>query len=263
MNSQSGKGGVAYIMEVEHGMILPRRLQIEFSQAIQHVTEDTGTEISPEEMWEVFSREYLTPGTIELLDVETTSNGDHDKVIAQLLVDGSHLTVTGEGNGPISACLCGLNDALGTELDVVDYFRARRCRRSPGEGGRPTSKRRTRAVGRGGGLGSTRAFSTPVCGPSSPPSTGVVATSRPKSWRLLDRRRREVGGSGRFETSDLLGVSKGDPDVIEDRSRVGARAVGSSVKATSGGPPWGPRSLKRSMSTVISSVGSAVTASRS
>src|SRR5205814_629224 len=57
VNSQSGKGGVAYIMESEHGMTLPRRLQIEFSKAVQTVTEDTGTEISPAEMWDVFTHE--------------------------------------------------------------------------------------------------------------------------------------------------------------------------------------------------------------
>src|SRR5690606_11016674 len=59
VNSQSGKGGVAYVMKAEHGFDLPRRLQIEFSKAIQAVTEDTGTEISPAEMWEAFKAEYL------------------------------------------------------------------------------------------------------------------------------------------------------------------------------------------------------------
>ena len=59
VNSQSGKGGVAYIMQAEHGYDLPRRLQIEFSKTIQGITEDTGTEISPTEMWETFVAEYL------------------------------------------------------------------------------------------------------------------------------------------------------------------------------------------------------------
>jgi 2-isopropylmalate synthase len=122
VNSQSGKGGVAYIMEVEHHMVLPRRLQIEFSHAIQHVTEDTGTEISPEEMWEVFNAEYLSSeGGIAILSQETATTGDQDKVTVQLLVDGGHVTLTGEGNGPISAFVAGIRDALGIELDVVDY----------------------------------------------------------------------------------------------------------------------------------------------
>ncbi len=122
VNSQSGKGGVAYIMEAEHGFVLPRRLQIEFSQAIQHVTEDTGTEISPEEMWEVFEREYLAGDrSVVLVGHETASAGDEDKVTAQLLVDGRHVTITGEGNGPISAFVAGLRDGLGIEIDVLDY----------------------------------------------------------------------------------------------------------------------------------------------
>ncbi|HLI15403.1 MAG TPA: 2-isopropylmalate synthase [Acidimicrobiales bacterium] len=121
VNSQSGKGGVAYIMETEHHMVLPRRLQIEFSQAIQHVTEDTGTEITPAEMWEVFSAEYLEPGDVRLVSLEASSSGDRDKVTAELSVSGELVTLTGEGNGPISAFVQGLRDALGIDLDVVDY----------------------------------------------------------------------------------------------------------------------------------------------
>jgi 2-isopropylmalate synthase len=121
VNSQSGKGGVAYIMEVEHSMILPRRLQIEFSHAIQHVTEDTGTEISPGKMWDVFSSEYLTEGHIGLESHEHAASGGSDKVTAQLTVDGAHVTITGEGNGPIAAFVAGIRDGLGITVDVVDY----------------------------------------------------------------------------------------------------------------------------------------------
>ncbi|MGE0881461.1 MAG: 2-isopropylmalate synthase [Acidimicrobiia bacterium] len=124
VNSQSGKGGVAYIMEAEHGMVLPRRLQIEFSKAVQFVTEDTGTEISPADMWNIFEREYLTKGRIELLTHEiTTSNsdeGDRAKITAQLLIDGEHQTVMGEGNGPIAAFVNALQ-SIGVDVDVVDY----------------------------------------------------------------------------------------------------------------------------------------------
>src|SRR6202035_679021 len=76
VNSQSGKGGVAYIMEAEHSMILPRRLQIEFSQAIQHVTEDIGTEISPGAMWDVFSEQYLEGDYIQLISHESATSGE-------------------------------------------------------------------------------------------------------------------------------------------------------------------------------------------
>jgi 2-isopropylmalate synthase len=109
-------------METEHSMMLPRPLQIEFSQAIQHVTEDTGTEISPEEMWTVFEREYLThDGGVEILSQETVTSGDRDSVTVQLLVDGRHKTIAGEGNGPISAFVSGLANGLGVQLDVLDY----------------------------------------------------------------------------------------------------------------------------------------------
>ena len=121
VNSQSGKGGVAYIMEVEHGLVLPRRLQIEFSQAIQHVTEDTGTEISPTEMWKVFSDEYLAPASIELVGHEISHSGDADTIMAQLRVDGEDVSIKGTANGPIAAFVNGLRDELGIEIDVVDY----------------------------------------------------------------------------------------------------------------------------------------------
>jgi len=121
VNSQSGKGGVAFIMESEHQLVLPRRLQIEFSQAIQHVTEDTGTEISPNAMWDVFSHEYLEDGGIRLVRHESATSGEHDKVTAELVVDGRSVTITGEGNGPIAAFVAGIRDGLGLELDVVDY----------------------------------------------------------------------------------------------------------------------------------------------
>ena len=122
VNSQSGKGGVAYIMEAEHQMVLPRRLQIEFSQAIQHVTEDTGTEILPSVMFEVFEREYLGKSErVRLLTHEGSSVAGADKVTAHLEVDGKSVTVTGEGDGPIAAFVVGLRDGLGIDIDVVDY----------------------------------------------------------------------------------------------------------------------------------------------
>ncbi|PRC61852.1 2-isopropylmalate synthase, partial [Mycobacterium sp. ITM-2017-0098] len=63
VNSQSGKGGVAYIMKADHGLALPRRLQIEFSQVVQQITEGEGGEVSPKEMWDAFYEEYLAPVT--------------------------------------------------------------------------------------------------------------------------------------------------------------------------------------------------------
>ncbi len=121
VNSQSGKGGVAYVMDTEHGLDLPRRLQIEFSKAVQSVTEASGTEIRPAEMWEVFTRTYLPDDAgIRLLSSEVSSGGEGTTVVAQLVVDGQHRTVQGSGNGPIDALVSGLA-GLGVELEVVDY----------------------------------------------------------------------------------------------------------------------------------------------
>jgi hypothetical protein len=97
INSQSGKGGVAYIMQAEHGLDLPRRLQIEFSKTIQTITEDTGTEISSDHLWHTF-RDVSTPENARLqpLHHESMQDGDEAKISAHLLFDGNH-TVTGLG----------------------------------------------------------------------------------------------------------------------------------------------------------------------
>jgi len=122
VNSQSGKGGVAYIMKAEHGLDLPRRLQIEFSRTIQTITEDTGTEITPAAMWETFQDVYLpAEPAVQLVSQETTTSDGVARVTAQVLVDGEHRTVTGEGNGPIAAFVHGLRSALDVDVDVVDY----------------------------------------------------------------------------------------------------------------------------------------------
>ncbi len=124
VNSQSGKGGVAYIMKAEHGFDLPRRLQIEFSRTIQTISEDTGTEISPVRMWEAFENEYFhfpVDGSVELISHETTTGSSGANVTAQLTVNGEHRTVVGQGNGPIDAFVAALQADLGIDLDVTDY----------------------------------------------------------------------------------------------------------------------------------------------
>jgi 2-isopropylmalate synthase len=123
VNSQSGKGGVAYIMKVEHGFELPRRLQIEFSKTIQGITEDTGTEISPGAMWDAFQGEYLPSAPSVVLESHELLSGPDGRtqVTAQLLIDGEHRTLSGSGNGPIDAFVHAARSGLGVELDVVDY----------------------------------------------------------------------------------------------------------------------------------------------
>ena len=123
VNSQSGKGGVAYIMKEEHGLDLPRRLQIEFSKTIQTITEDTGTVIEPADIWATFIEEYLPEQAprCELLAHEITTSDHGSSVTAQLLVDGEHVTVTGQGGGPIASFVAALQADLGVDIDVVDY----------------------------------------------------------------------------------------------------------------------------------------------
>ena len=122
VNSQSGKGGVAYIMDTEHGLDLPRRLQVEFSKQVQEVTEESGTVIQPGEMWDVFSRTYLPEEAgVRLLGSEMTTGGGRTTVTAQLLVDGEPRTLMGEGNGPIDALVGALQDDLGVSFEVKDY----------------------------------------------------------------------------------------------------------------------------------------------
>jgi 2-isopropylmalate synthase len=122
VNSQSGKGGVAYIMKNEHGMDLPRRLQIEFSRCIKVITEDSGTEISAEEMWDAFAAEYLPAVTgTRLAGYGTSATADGVVLSADLSVGGATISVSGRGNGPISALVHALRQDLGVEVEVLDY----------------------------------------------------------------------------------------------------------------------------------------------
>jgi 2-isopropylmalate synthase len=122
VNSQSGKGGVAYIMKSEHSLELPRRLQIEFSQVIQAKTDSEGGEVSPDEMWSVFSAEYLEPTRpLQLNAVHTSSAaGEQDVLRVGLYVDGDRTELDGRGNGPIAAFVDALA-SIGQDVRVLDY----------------------------------------------------------------------------------------------------------------------------------------------
>lgn len=122
VNSQSGKGGVAYIMKSEHGLDLPRRLQIEFSRSIQAIAEDSGTEIDPKEMWDAFRNHYLRDDVaIVLVEHEVNTHKGRTTINATISIDGKDQDITGVGGGPISAFLDALNAACSTSCEVTDY----------------------------------------------------------------------------------------------------------------------------------------------
>jgi len=122
VNSQSGKGGVAYILKAEHKLDLPRRAQIEFSRVIQGRTDAEGGEMSPEEIWSVFSAEYLDRvAPLELNSVHTSSAaGEKDALSVNVNVDGELLTLEGTGNGPIAVFVNAINEQ-GYDVRVLDY----------------------------------------------------------------------------------------------------------------------------------------------
>lgn len=128
VNSQSGKGGIAYLLKTDHHLDLPRRLQIEFSRVIQHLTDAQGGEVTSEQIWEAFSDEYLPSdsdgnkwGRFELLKMRSESDMDGQVRLNVLLRDGvERLELAGEGNGPISAFMKILN-GRGFELELTDY----------------------------------------------------------------------------------------------------------------------------------------------
>jgi 2-isopropylmalate synthase len=121
VNSQSGKGGVAYIMKADHHLDLPRRLQIEFSRVVQARTDAEGGEVTPAQMWEAFAAEYLAVGAVRLQAHRTSSVVDaKDAVTAEVSVDGQARQIEGVGNGPISA-FCDALGSLGIEVRVLDY----------------------------------------------------------------------------------------------------------------------------------------------
>ena len=122
VNSQSGKGGVAYIMKSEHNLDLPRRLQIEFSRAVQAHTDADGGEVSPGRLWEIFQFEYLEPRTpLELVSVDSSAMiGGRDSLTGRVVSHGQPQPISGEGNGPVSAYVDALS-ALGHHVRVLDY----------------------------------------------------------------------------------------------------------------------------------------------
>ena len=125
VNSQSGKGGIAFILEKDHGLELPRRLQIEFSRVIQGISDQTGKEIESEHIWRAFSGEFLESGSPLKFVEHQTSAEDKDterrSIDAKVLVNGSTVAISGSGNGPIDAFVNALKSRFNIDFRVVDY----------------------------------------------------------------------------------------------------------------------------------------------
>jgi 2-isopropylmalate synthase len=129
VNSQSGKGGVAYLMKNEHHLDLPRRLQIEFSKVVQQKTDTEGGEITGDAMWQIFEDEYLPTanddkkwGRFRLKGLSQTSVLDEDVQLSISILDrGQLVELSGTGNGPIAA-FCNILQAYGVDVRVLDYY---------------------------------------------------------------------------------------------------------------------------------------------
>ncbi|NYE60898.1 2-isopropylmalate synthase [Duganella sp. 1224] len=121
VNSQSGKGGMSYLLEQDYGLVLPRRLQIEFSRAVQQVADQTGLEITAEGIYNIFSKEYFEQnapyGYQSHKMVEDSSSDEPVQIDIALLLNGAPLALQGGGNGPIDAFV----DALGLDIKLMDY----------------------------------------------------------------------------------------------------------------------------------------------
>ena len=118
VNSQSGKGGIAYLLETGHGIVMPRRMQVEFSGVVQRHTDQTGSEVSAEQIWQLFSHEYLEGNApLRYNGHRLFEHGQVQGIRLMLERDGQPIVLSGEGNGPIDATL----HALGIPVNVLSY----------------------------------------------------------------------------------------------------------------------------------------------
>ena len=122
INSQSGKGGVAFLLEKDHGVSLPRRLQISLSQKIQKLADETGKEITSSQIWEIFEVNYLKPkNNFSYIKHSSTSDGDLHSLKLEMNMDAKAIKIEGTGNGPIDSFINGLSNQFGFDIKVADY----------------------------------------------------------------------------------------------------------------------------------------------
>ncbi|OAN48112.1 2-isopropylmalate synthase [Paramagnetospirillum marisnigri] len=123
INSQSGKGGIAAVLERDHGLELPRPLQVEFARIVQAIADREGRELNPAEIMEAFAATYFRSGTLELVDYSTVpvGKGAQRALTATLLRDGREVVVQGVGSGPLDAFVHALGKDLGLSVKIRDY----------------------------------------------------------------------------------------------------------------------------------------------
>lgn len=125
VNSQSGKGGISYLLESEYGLELPRRLQIEFSQVVQSVMDATGKELTAKDLYELFEREYavrdVTSPQHQVLEDAKKAGGKDVTLTADVVMAGRSFSIRGAGTGPIDAFVEGMSLATGEAVRVLDY----------------------------------------------------------------------------------------------------------------------------------------------
>ncbi|AXL51405.1 2-isopropylmalate synthase [Paraburkholderia caffeinilytica] len=118
VNSQSGKGGIAYLLEQGYGVVLPRRLQVDFSSAVQRYTDDSGQEVTPSQIWELFQQEYVqSAAPIRYIGHSLSERGDREHIKLTVEIHGSRRVLSGEGNGPLDA----LMHAMGVPVRIQHY----------------------------------------------------------------------------------------------------------------------------------------------
>ena len=117
VNSQSGKGGIAHLLEQEYGLFLPRRLQIEFSQVVQRAMDEKGREMSAQDLHGIFEKSYLEGGQYRYVDHHVVERGSQVEMLAEIEVSGKLRRMNGAGNGPIDAFV----NALDERIEILDY----------------------------------------------------------------------------------------------------------------------------------------------
>tara|TARA_B100000214_G_scaffold374239_1_gene356438 strand:+ start:77 stop:1735 length:1659 start_codon:yes stop_codon:yes gene_type:complete len=125
INSQSGKGGVAFLLEKDHGVSLPRRLQISLSQKIQKLADESGKEISSSEIWDIFEKSYLQPvNNFSYIKHTSSSKQEMHSLELTMNMNDRETIIQGSGNGPIDSFINGLSNEVGVNIKVADYHQS-------------------------------------------------------------------------------------------------------------------------------------------